>query len=54
MSRAAYDIALVVGILLASIGAGLQWGVAIALMAAGLLVLTFNLIGALLFASSRG
>lgn len=44
MSRRAYDLSMLAALLLGSIGAGLQWGLPVGLMAASGLVTAFTLL----------
>ncbi len=46
MNRIFYNGGLAAGALLASIGAGLQWGAGVGLMVAGVLVIALTLVGA--------
>ncbi len=45
MTQIVYNVSLALGVLLAAIGAGLQWGLAAGLMTAGALVIGLTLYG---------
>ena len=48
MTRLVYNASLLAGLLLVAVGAALQWGVCVALVLSGLLLLVLTVVGAVL------
>lgn len=54
MSRVAYNISLLIALVLIGVGSGAQWGWSIASIVIGALVILLTLVGAWLSASAKG